>query len=121
MDIFFDMLAKIRNLENTHILLWLIKDSCWVMDFKPLGVFMIIPTVIMAFYLTYLSRHDRKELLHNLAVCCWILANSIWMIGEFYFDDTSRPYAAAFFLLGLAFVAFYYIGLSFRSKTHKEQ
>ncbi len=84
-------------------------------------MFMILPTVIMAFYLTYLSRADRKELLHNLAVCCWILANSIWMIGEFYFDDTTRPYAAAFFILGLAFVAIYYLGLSFRGASKKEE
>ncbi len=104
------MLQKIRNLENTHILLWLIKDTFWVLEFKLLGVIMILPTVAVAFYLTYLAKTDRKELLHNLAVSCWILANSTWMIGEFYFDDGSRPIAAAFFILGLAFVGVYYIG-----------
>ncbi len=104
------MLQKIRNLENTHILLWLIKDTCWVLEYKLLGVFMIFPTVAVAFYLTYLSRSDRKELLHNLAVSCWILANSTWMIGEFYLNDSTRPVAAAFFILGLTFVGVYYIG-----------
>ena len=104
------MLQKIRNLENTHILLWLIKDTCWVLEYKLLGVIMIFPTVAVAFYLTYLSRSDRKELLHNLAVSCWILANSTWMIGEFYLNDSTRPIAAAFFILGLAFVGVYYIG-----------
>jgi hypothetical protein len=104
------MLQKIRNLENTHILLWLIKDTCWVLEFKLLGLIMILPTIAMAFYLSYLSRVDKKELLHNLAVSCWILANSVWMIGEFYLNDSTRPIAAGFFILGLAFVAIYYIG-----------
>lgn len=114
------MLQKIRNLENTHILLWLIKDTCWVLEFKPLGVFMILPTVAMAVYLTIVARSDRKELLHNLAVCCWILANSVWMIGEFYLKDSTRPYAAAFFILGLLFVAIYYIGQMILKKNHQK-
>lgn len=107
-------MRKIRNLENTHILLWLIKDTCWVLNFKPLGVFMILPTICMAIYLTYLSRLDRKELLHNLAVTCWILANSIWMIGEFFFNDSTRYLAAAFFIIGLICVSLHYIGLFFK-------
>lgn len=86
------------------------------MNFKPLGVIMIIPTVAMAVYLTILSRTDRKELLHNLAVTCWILANSIWMVGEFYLNDSTRTYAAVFFILGLAFVAYYYVGYFFSRK-----
>jgi hypothetical protein len=103
------MLQKIRKLENTHILLWLIKDTCWVLEFKLVGVLMILPTVAMAFYLTYLSRTDKKEFLHNLAVSCWIIANSTWMIGEFYFNDSTKPIAAAFFILGLTFVGIYYL------------
>jgi len=27
-------LLALKKHENTHILLWLIKDSCWVMEFK---------------------------------------------------------------------------------------
>ncbi len=104
------LFAKIRKLENTHILLWLIKDTCWVLEYKLMGVLMILPTVFVAFYLSYLSRNDRKEFLHNLAVCCWILANSTWMIGEFYLNDSTRPIAAAFFILGLTFVGVYYVG-----------
>ncbi len=109
-------MKQIRNLENTHILLWLIKDASWVMNFKTLGVAMIIPTIAMAVYLTVLSRNDRKELLHNLAVTCWISANSIWMIGEFYLNDSTRPFAAVFFILGLIFVGIHYFGLLFSSR-----
>jgi len=111
------MFDKIRKLENSHILLWLIKDTCWVLEFKFMGIIMILPTVFVAFYLSYLSRHMIKELFHNLAVCCWILANSIWMIGEFFFNDSTRSAAAVFFILGISFVAIYYIG----RKGHRMQ
>jgi len=64
---------KVREMENLHITLWLIKDFCWVALFKPLGMFMIIPTVAVAVYITIGTWSDLKERLHNLAVCCWIL------------------------------------------------
>jgi hypothetical protein len=100
---------KIRKIENLHIALWLLKDTCWVMSFKTAGMLMIIPTVSVAFYLTYKLRDSTTELLHNLAVCCWILANSVWMTGEFYANDGYRPYATVFFISGLLLVAYFYL------------
>jgi hypothetical protein len=41
---------KIRFIENFHIVLWLIKDSCWLVQFKIGGVIMIVPTIGMALY-----------------------------------------------------------------------
>lgn len=69
---------------------------------------MIFPTVTLAIYITYINRKDRAELAHNLAVCFWILANSTWMIGEFYFEDSIRPLAIVFFCAGLIMMARYY-------------
>jgi hypothetical protein len=110
-------MKAIRNLENSHIFLWLIKDTCWVMEYRIPGMVMIIPTVTMAVYLTWLLRKDLKELLHNLAVCCWICANSVWMIGEFYLNDTARPFAAVLFLAGLGFIIYYYISFFIKNKV----
>lgn len=103
------MIKKLRDIENLHITLWLIKDASWVMLWKPLGMFMILPTVFVAFYLTIKSWSDLKERLHNMAVCCWILANSTWMTGEFYFDDHFRPMASTLFVLGLVCIAYWHI------------
>ena len=97
-----------RKTENFHILLWLIKDLCWVSLSKTMGMIMIVPTIGLAFYITFLNRSERSELVHNLAVCFWILANSVWMIGEFYLEDSLRPYAIALFVLGLAMMVRYY-------------
>lgn len=100
--------SKIRKTENFHILLWLIKDLCWVSLSKTMGMIMIVPTIGLAVYITYANRAQRSELIHNLAVCLWIVANSIWMFGEFYLDDSTRNYAIVFFILGLAMMVRYY-------------
>ena len=89
--------------------MWLLKDTCWVLSYKTAGMFMILPTLSVAFYLTYKLRKTTTELLHNLAVCCWIIANSIWMTGEFYANDGYRLYAGLFFGLGLLLVSYYYL------------
>jgi hypothetical protein len=103
------MNSSIRKLENLHIAFWLVKDTFWVLDFRILGVIMIFPTLFLAFYITYKFRKQVSELYHNLAVCFWILANTTWMIGEFYFDDTFRPYSTLFFITGLIIIAYYYL------------
>lgn len=103
------MLEKIRNLENVHIALWLVKDASWVLLFKPLGLIMILPTVAVAIWILVQTWSDLKDRLHNLAVCFWILANSTWMVGEFYFNDSWRPVASTLFCLGISSIAYYYL------------
>lgn len=97
-----------RWIENGHILLWLVKDTCWALEFKPGGIFMIFPTIFVAFYITWRSRHIRAELFHNIAVCLWIMANSAWMAGEFYEQET-RHYAVVLFSIGLLLLIIYYL------------
>lgn len=112
---------QLRAKENLHIVFWLFKDFCWLMLYKPLGMMMVFPTVFLAFYLSWKSRHLRSELFHNLAVTSWILGNSIWMAGEFYFDDTTRPLASVFFYSGIGFVLYFYITEWLQQRTTKQQ
>src|SRR5687767_10271169 len=114
-------MKSVRKVENIHIFLWLLKDSCWVMDFQKLGVFMILPTVVVAFLITYRARKIKTDLFHNIAVCCWVLANSVWMIGEFFYDDTTRPYATVFFVSGVLVMSYYYLFLHFRKDNVIEE
>jgi hypothetical protein len=102
------MELRLRKLENLHIAFWLLKDVGWVQDLHILGITMVIPTLAVALWLTWKMRHEIAELAHNAAVCCWIIANGIWMIGEFFYNDGTRPLATIFFMVGLApLVAFY--------------
>lgn len=112
---------KFRFYENLHVLFWLIKDMCWCMLYKPVGILMITPTLVLAIYFTIKFRHDAMELVHNLAICCWIIANCIWMIGEFFFQDGLRPYAIVFFSLGLFILSIYYLGILPYNKWKEKQ
>ena len=102
------MFLDFRKIENLHILLLLLKDICWAADLKWLGTFMIIPTISVALWLTWKMRKSYSELMHNLAVIAWILANSTWMIGEFFFDDGIRPLTLVFFGSGLIILFVFY-------------
>lgn len=100
-------ILNIRKSENLHILLWLIKDSCWMLEFKALGTFMVIPTVLMALRITWMSR-QLNELYINLAVLFWILANAAWMLMEFYEWENYKLLTAIPFSLGFLSVFYYY-------------
>lgn len=102
------MIKSIRKFENLHIACWLIKDTCWVLDLRVFGIIMIFPTIFLAFFITFKFRKMVSEFYHNLAVCFWILANTTWMIGEFYFDDSLRHSAILFFMAGLLILMIYY-------------
>lgn len=101
---------KFRKIENLHIVFWLFKDLSWAMLWKPLGLFMIFPTLAAALLITYQTRHIKSEFLHNLAVDFWIVANGYWMITEFYStDDTLRYYTIIPFSIGLIIISYYYL------------
>jgi hypothetical protein len=69
---------------------------------------MIAPTIGMAIYLAVKSRHIASEFLPNLAVCCWITANAVWMLGEFFDFNHTIPSLVAF-SVGLLLVSIYFI------------
>lgn len=107
---------KFRKVENLHILLWLIKDACWALNFKIPALIMIIPTLLVAVLITFQTRKITSELLHNLAIDFWIIANCTWMVGEFYGWDVNligtwglRQFAIIPFGIGLLILAYYYL------------
>jgi hypothetical protein len=123
--------ARFRRIENLHILLWLIKDLCWALNYKWVAMIMIVPTLAVALMITWQTRHILSELLHNLAVVFWITANCTWMVGEFYGWDENligeiglRQLAVIPFGIGLLILAYYYVFLaskaSFREKMFRK-
>src|SRR5688572_29738193 len=80
--------VSFRRMENLHIVFWLFKDISWCLIWKPLGVAMVFPTLIIAIIISIRTRSIISELCHNLAIVFWIIANSYWMISEFlHFDE----------------------------------
>ena len=121
--------ATYRRMENLHIVFWLIKDISWCMIWKPLGVAMIFPTLIIAIVIAWRTRSMKSELYHNLAIAVWIIANSYWMISEFlHFDDkvisgdfTYRHLALIPFLTGILLLGYFYLVWQPRNKGNEAQ
>lgn len=111
----FEFLEKIRRFESMHIVFWLIKDTCWMMEFKILGAIMIVPTVFLAVYLTW-KTFRTLDFYINMAIFFWISANSYWMLVEFFNNNGHKHFAAIPFALGFVFVGIFYL----RQYTHKK-
>lgn len=90
---------------------------------------MIVPTITVAVLITWQTRKMIAELVHNLAVVCWISANCLWMTGEFYGWDEgpwgARHLALIPFSAGLLVLGYFYIflapGKRFREKMKAEK
>jgi len=109
LDIKNGKMSKIRHYENLHIPLWLLKDTCWMMQWKIMGICMIVPTVLVAVIITIKSFYERNDgFWVNLAICFWISANSFWMICEFVHREDIKNYAGIFFVAGMIIVIYFY-------------
>jgi hypothetical protein len=107
-DWYEEPLRKLRHYENVHIPLWLLKDTCWMMEWKAMGVLMIIPTVWVALLIAY-KTYGQREFFINSAICFWISANGYWMCCEFFGYVNLKNYAAIPFALGMVCSALFYL------------
>ena len=97
-----------RHYENVHIPLWLLKDTCWMLEWKWLGMAMIFPTIGVAAYIAIKSAGHRQMWL-NWAICFWIAANAYWMSAEFVEREDLKLYAGIPFGMGFLFTAIFYV------------
>lgn len=104
-------LSPLRTQENLHVILWLVKDLSWLMEYKVLGLVMVFPTIAVAGIIAWQSRNERRELFHAIAVTLWICANSTWMIEDFFFNEQGHVIAQSLFLSGLAVLGVYYLAV----------
>ncbi len=124
----YNIPLRYRKMENLHILFWLLKDISWCMVWKPLGIAMIFPTLIISIVIAWRTRELVSELTHNLAISFWITANAYWMISEFFsFDNlilfgsfTYKQLALVPFLIGLSLLIYYYLWYKPRYKGNIE-
>lgn len=110
-------MKDISRYENMHILLWLFKDICWLMELKIFGIIMIVPTVLMAIYIAIKTRSETVYYI-NLAILCWIAANSYWMICELTDNLHRKDYTIVGFVLGLIMTGIYYWKEGIKKKNY---
>lgn len=107
--LYFCFMNKTRHYENLHIPLWLMKDTCWMLQWRVFGITMIIPTITVAIIITFQTWKEKNdEFWINLAICFWISANSYWMMCEFFHHEEIKDYAGFPFLAGMLCVAWFY-------------
>jgi hypothetical protein len=120
--------ARYRQMENMHILFWLVKDISWCLVWRPLGLAMVVPTLLAAIVIAWRTREVKSEWAHNLAVIFWIVANSYWMISEFFhFDETrvwhhitGKDLAVIPFAIGIVILVYYYLVVKPREVARAE-
>jgi hypothetical protein len=103
-----------RHFENIHIPLWLLKDTCWMLEWRWLGMAMILPTIGVATYIAVKSKGFRQMWL-NWAICFWISANAYWMCAEFLDHEALKYYAGIPFGIGFIFTGIFYLS---KAKPH---
>lgn len=119
---------RYRKMENLHIVFWLFKDLSWCMIWKPLGIAMVVPTLIIAIVIAWRTRQIMSEWTHNLAIVLWISANSFWMISEFFHFDAYILYGEISykhlsilpFASGILILAWYYLWYAVRNREGEE-
>ena len=119
---------RFRKMENLHIVFWLFKDISWCIIWKPLGIAMVLPTLIIAIIIAARAKQQISEICHNWAVIFWISANSYWMVSEFlhfdtisiYGDFTYKHIALIPFVLGILTLAYYYLWWRLRNPETTE-
>ena len=113
----YNIPIRYRKMENLHIVFWLFKDISWCMIWKPLGIAMIFPTLIIAIVIAWRTRQYMSEICHNVAIAVWIVANSYCMISEFFhfdamvvYGDITYKYLAIIpFSIGILLLGYYYL------------
>lgn len=114
-----NLFLRIRQFENLHILLWLCKDSCWMMEWKFAGTVAFFPTMFIAIYICVRTWKKQVSLFANLAVLCWIGANSCWMFSEFY-QLHLIPFAGVLFGSGILFIGIYLFKIFVKNAREEE-
>ena len=83
---------------------------------------MILPTLTCAIIITWRKREFKSELYHNLAITFWIMANSFWMITEFFgMEAQFKIFAISPFSIGLLIIVNYYLGFAMKLLTARSQ
>ncbi|KNC82652.1 hypothetical protein SARC_05073 [Sphaeroforma arctica JP610] len=80
--------------EDTHVLLWVVKDCLWTYGSNAGYIIFVVPTFFLFADLIWKCLRRRGQLLHlfhNCLVMAWLFANTVWAIGEMVYYDDELP------------------------------
>lgn len=86
-------------LESIHFPMWILKDLAWMLGFGVLSLTLAIPTIIIsALLIKWSTRFFEK--MENIAIMCWLTANTLWMSHE-QFGVNTKELAVIMFSFGV--------------------
>ena len=127
-----DSSITLAYFENGYIIFWIMKDMFWsfgtgdlssvndnrdlIILFEVLALWAGLGSVLICIAAAYLYRQHMIRFLDSVTVVCWIVANYVWMTGEFFIryqnltlddenegkDDQTRIAAALLFCIGIS-------------------
>lgn len=73
--------------ENIHTLFWLAKDTAWNWWIPSMLLVFLVPTFVLASDFVWVTLWSKRNLIdhsHYVSQLLWVIAASVWAIGEFY-------------------------------------
>jgi hypothetical protein len=67
------------NIQEFHVISWLLKDIFWCLKFTWMATFMVIPTSILTLYLLLTEKNNIDG---NITLTSWVFMNVFWMLHE---------------------------------------
>ncbi len=93
-------------LESIHFPMWILKDLAWMLGFGVMSLSLAIPTIIISVLLIKWSAKFFEKM-ENIAILCWLTANTLWMSHE-QFDVQTKELAVIMFSFGII-ISFSYL------------
>ena len=94
-----------KILDSISTVTWLGMDICWMYDWLPGALlFMILTIVGLVFHAEASEPLSVYDLFVHLATFCWVLSNSMWMLGDFYEHRLFDILKTIFVCFGVLFI-----------------
>jgi len=98
------MVQNENKIDFYHFSSWLLKDVFWLLKWKLLSTFMVIPTLGLTIYILFKTK---KFLSIETIFSSWVMTNIFWMLHELY--DTPLYLSYPFIILGIFTIVLYLI------------
>lgn len=98
------MIQNEDKVDFFHFSFWLLKDIFWLLKWKLLATFMVIPTFILTIYIITKS----KKIISTTSIfSSWVMMNIFWMLHELYGIPLS--FSFIFIFSGLIFLTMFIV------------
>jgi hypothetical protein len=98
------MVQNNDDIDFFHFSFWLLKDIFWLLKWKFMATFMVVPTVLLTLYIILKTK---KIISTTTIFSSWVMMNVFWMLHELY--NTPLFISLFFAIIGLFVLVVYFI------------